>query len=416
MRVLFLTHYFQPEGNAPGTRVYELCRRWVRMGHDVTVITGVPNVPNGVAYEGYENRWLQRECVDGIETIRVWTYLAPNKGTTRRILNYLSLMVSAIVAGLFIRKPDLVIATSPQFFCGWAGVWVGRLRRIPCILEIRDLWPESIVAVGAMRAGRRLRFLEWLERRMYAAAGRIVTVGAGYRDQLVDRGVAAARIDIVPNGVDRELFAHRGDGAALRDQYGLRDAFICSYVGTIGLGSGLEVVLRAARLLRDEGRDDIVFVLVGEGAVREALERKALQEGLKQVVFTGRQDKRAIPDFLSMSDACLVHLLRRELFRSVLPSKIFEAAAMKKPIILGVEGSAAQIVREANAGICIEPENERELVAAVKRLAGDRDLAARLGQAGFESIAAVYDYDRLAEKYAEIIERVAATENSRLRG
>jgi len=406
MRVLFLTHYFHPEGNAPGTRVYELCRRWVAMGHDVTVITGVPNVPSGVAYEGYENRCFQRERIDGIETIRVWTYLAANKGTTRRILNYLSLMFTATLAALFVRKPDLVIATSPQFFCGWAGVWVGRLRRIPFILEVR-------IAVGAMRAGRWLRFLEWLEKRMYAAATRIVTVGAGYRDQLADRGVAAERMDIVPNGVDRGLFADRGGGSALRDKFDLGEAFVCSYIGTIGMGSGLEVVLRAARLLRDEGRDDIVFMLVGDGAVREALERTARQEGLKQVVFTGRQDKRTIPDFLSMTDACLVHLVRRDLFRTVLPSKIFEAAAMKKPIILGVEGSAAQIVREADAGICIEPESEGELVEAVKRLARDRDLAGRLGQAGFESIAAIYDYDRLAEKYAEIVERVAAVGKSR---
>jgi glycosyltransferase involved in cell wall biosynthesis len=416
MRVLFLTHYFHPEGNAPGTRVYELCRRWVKMGHDVTVITGVPNVPDGLAYEGYENRWLQRECIDGIETIRVWTYLAANKGTTRRILNYLSLMISATLAGLRVRKPDLVIATSPQFFCGWAGVWVSRLRRTPFILEVRDLWPESIVAVGAMRAGRWLRLLEWFERRMYAAASQIVTVGAGYRDQLTGRGVAAERIDVVPNGVDRNLFNDCGNGPALRRKFELGDAFICSYIGTIGLGSGLEVVLRAARLLRDEGRDDIVFALVGDGAVRESLERKARQEGLEQVVFTGRQEKHTIPDFLSMTDACLVHLVRRDLFRTVLPSKIFEAAAMKKPIILGVEGSAAQIVREANAGICIEPENERELVEVVKRLARDRDLAGRLGQAGFDSIAAVHDYDRLAEKYAEIIERVAAMDQSRLRG
>jgi len=416
MRVLFLTHYFHPEGNAPGTRVYELCRRWVKMGHDVTVITGVPNVPDGVVYEGYRNKFFQRESVDGIETIRVWTYLAANKGTARRILNYLSLMFTATAAALFVRKPDLVIATSPQFFCGWAGVWVGRLRRIPFILEVRDLWPESIVAVGAMRAGRWLRFLEWLEKRMYAAATRIVTVGEGYRDRLADRGVAPERIDIIPNGVDRGLFADRGGGPELRGKFDLGDAFVCSYIGTIGLGSGLDVVLRAARLLRDEGREDIVFMLVGDGAVRESLERRALEEGLEQVVFTGRQDKRTIPDFLSMTDACLVHLVRRDLFRTVLPSKIFEAAAMKKPIILGVEGSAAQIVREANAGICIEPENEGEFVEAVKRLSRDRDLADRLGQAGFDSIAVVHDYDRLAEKYAEIIERVAAMEYSRLRG
>jgi glycosyltransferase involved in cell wall biosynthesis len=251
---------------------------------------------------------------------------------------------------------------------------------------------------------------------MYAAPTRIVTVGAGYRDQLIDRGVATERIDIVPNGVDRSLFADRGGGSALREKFEIGDAFVCSYIGTIGMGSGLDVVLRAARLLRDEGREDIVFMLVGDGAVREALERTVRQEGLKRIIFTGRQDKRVVPAFLAMADACLVHLVRRDLFRTVLPSKIFEAAAMKKPIILGVEGSAAQIVGEANAGICIEPENETDLVEAVTRLARDRDLAGRMGQAGFESIAAVYDYDRLAEKYAEIVERVVATGKSRLRG
>jgi len=415
MRVLFLTHYFHPEGNAPGTRVFELCRRWVAMGHDVTVITGVPNIPNGVAYEGYENRCFQKEWVAGIETIRVWTYLAPNRGTTRRIANYLSLMLSATLAALFVRRPDLVIATSPQFFCGWAGVCVSRLRRIPLVLEIRDLWPESIVAVGAMRPGRWLRWLEWLEKRMYAAAARIVTVGSGYRDRLIDRGVEAKRIEIVPNGVDRGLFTDRGSGAALRDKYDLGDAFVCSYIGTIGMGSGLEVVLRAARRLRDEGRDDIAFVLVGDGAVREALERKARADGLERVVFTGRQAKSTMPDFLSMTDVCLVHLLRRDLFRTVLPSKIFEAAAMQKPIILGVEGKAADLVREAGAGICIEPENEGELVEAMKRLAGDRALAARMGRAGFDSIAAFHDYDRLAEKYVEIVAQVVADANQGMR-
>ena len=297
------------------------------------------------------------------------------------------------------------------------GVWVGRLRRIPFILEVRDLWPESIVAVGAMRAGAGFRFLEWLEKRMYAAASRIVTVGEGYRDQLTDRGVAAERIDIVPNGVDRGLFADRGGGSVLREKFDLGDAFVCSYIGTIGMGSGLEVVLRAARLLREARvakTSSSCWSVMAPFAKRWS--GGPGRKGSKRVVFTGRQDKRTIPDFLSMTDACLVHLVRRDLFRTVLPSKIFEAAAMKKPIILGVEGSAAQIVGEANAGICIEPENEAELVEAVTRLARDRDLAGRMGQAGFDSIAAVYDYDRLAEKYAEIIERVAVTGHSRLRG
>jgi len=186
MNILFFTHYFPPEGNAPATRVYELCRRWVKAGHTVTVITGVPNVPNGVVYDGYRNRLRQEENVAGIRVIRVWTYLAPNKGKGRRIVNYLSYMFSAILCGMFVKRPDVIIATSPQFFCGWAGAVVSRLRRLPFILEVRDIWPESIEAVGAMSNRSLLRFLERLELRLYAAADHIVTVGEGYKQKLME--------------------------------------------------------------------------------------------------------------------------------------------------------------------------------------------------------------------------------------
>ncbi len=404
MRVLFISHYFFPEGNAPATRVHEFTRRWVRAGHEVTVITGVPNVPNGVPYEGYTNRFRQRERVDGVDVIRVWTWLAANKGTVRRILNYLSFMASATLAGLFTRRPALVIATSPQFFCGWAGVLVAKLRRRPFVLEVRDLWPESIAAVGAFRSGRLLAALEWLERRMYGAADVVVTVGDGYRRKLEERGVAPERIRVLPNGVDLSAFEPRADDGRIRAELGLGDRFVCAYIGTIGMGCGLEVVLQAARRLRSAGRDDVRFLLVGDGAVRQELEARARDEGLDAVVFTGRQPKARMPDFLAAADACLVHLTKTELFRTVMPSKIFEAAAMERPIVLGVEGFAADLVEKAGAGICIEPENEDELLAAVDRLAGDRPLGRRLGAAGLERIARRHDYSLLARRYLELLD------------
>jgi len=410
MRILFLTHYFHPEGNAPATRVYEMSRRFVKLGFEVCVVTGVPNVPSGVVYPGYRNRWRSREIVEGIETLRVWTYLAPNKGTVRRILNYLSFCATATLAGLGARRPDLVIATSPQFFCGWAGVFVSRLRRVPFVLEVRDLWPESIAAVGAMRSSWLLRCLGWLERRMYAAATRIVTVGRGYQVQLEARGVPAERISVIPNGVDRGMFDPSADASELRARFAPHGEFLCSYVGTIGMGCGLSVVLRAAEKLRAMNRLDVVFLLVGDGAVREDLEREARAAGLDRVVFTGRLPKSDMPFVLAASDACLVHLARRELFRSVMPSKIFEAAAMAKPIVLGVEGFAAEVVSKAGAGICIEPENAEQLVEAVLRLAADRELARSLGRAGSERIAAAYDYSTLAREYAELIRGVVAAQ------
>jgi glycosyltransferase involved in cell wall biosynthesis len=276
------------------------------------------------------------------------------------------------------------------------------------VLEIRDLWPESIEAVGALRARRLLRFLEWLERRMYASAGRIVTVGDGYRRRLEERGVAPERIVVFPNGVDLAAFTPREDDGALRREYALGDRFVCAYVGTIGMGSGLDVTLRAARRLRDAGRDDVRFLLVGDGAVREELEARARAEGLRAVVFTGRLPKARMPEVLAAADACLVHLTRTELFTTVLPSKIFEAAAMAKPIVLGVAGFAAELVGAAGAGLCVEPENEGELVGAVTKLADDPSLARQLGRAGLANIARRYDYDRLAADYLTWLESVAA--------
>jgi glycosyltransferase involved in cell wall biosynthesis len=405
--ILFLSHYFPPEGNAPAARVHEMCRRWVRDGHRVHVITCAPNHPNGVLFPGYRNLLRRHEVIDGIEVTRVWTYIAANKGTTRRILNYLSYLLSATLAALTMRRPDVLIATSPQFFCGWAGTVVATLRRLPFILEIRDIWPESIEAVGALRARLVIRILETMERAMYRSATHIVTVGEGYRRQLGLRGVDAADITVIPNGIDRELFTAQSQPFDIRGRYGLDGKFICAYIGTIGMASGLGVILRAATILKHKGRDDIAFLLVGDGAVQQDLHRDAQQAGLDNIVFTGRVDRHLVPSILRSVDVCLVHLRRQELFKSVLPSKIFEAAGMARPIILGVEGCAAELLDEAGAGINIQPENEHELVEAVERLAADPALARSFGQSGQQFVTAHYDREVLAQRYMDTLLRLA---------
>jgi len=381
------------------------CRRWVKLGHEVHVITCAPNVPNGVVYEGYRNRFCQTEVIDGIRVTRVWTYLAANKGTAKRILNYLSFMVSATLAGLSAQRPDLVLATSPQFFNGWAGVILSRLRRLPLVLEIRDLWPDSIVVLGAMQNRHLLRVLYWLEKRMYAASDRIVTVGEGYRQDLLDKGVSDSIISVIPNGVDKELFFPIPADPEARGRYCPNGGFTCAYVGTIGMACGLEVILEAAHILRKEGINGIRFLLVGDGAQREELEQRARLDGLDNVVFTGRIDKHLVPRVLSVVDACLVHLRKTDLFKRVLPSKIFEIAAMEKPIILGVEGCAAEIVKAAEAGICIEPEDAQGLVNAVNRLANDRPLGESLGKSGRRYVMRYYDRDSLAERYVSLLQQ-----------
>lgn len=405
LRILFLSHYFPPEVNAPASRTHEMCRRWVRDGHQVTVVTCAPNCPSGVVYPGYRNKLYQSELIDGIKVIRLWTFLAANKGKRRRALNFVSYMFVATFFCLFRRKPDMMIATSPQFFCGLAGMMLSKIRGFPFIIEVRDIWPESIKAVGALRKRRfgMLRILESLEYRMYWSARRVVTVGDGYRDQLIKRDVRPENISVVTNGVDKELFIPCEHDDEVRDRYGIRGKFVCAYIGTIGMAAGLEVVLKAARILKAKGREDVAFMLVGDGADRANLESIAKRDGLDNVIFTGKLAKREIPPLLASIDVCLVHLKKQQLFESVLPSKIFEAAGMKRPIILGVRGCAADVVRRAGAGLCIEPENEKDLVQALDLLRTDHSMRERMGQSGYDYVCRHFDREKLSRDYIGVI-------------
>lgn len=405
MKILFLTHYYPPEGNAPASRVSSLVLRWVKEGHEVTVLTCAPNVPDGVVYKGYENRWRQTESVDGVTIIRVWTYIAPNKGTARRIANYLSFMFSSAWHGLWLKKPDIIIATSPQFFCGWSGVLLHWLRRIPFILEIRDIWPESISAVEVGIPAFMLRIIEVMEKIMYRSADHIVTVGQGYVEKLVERKVPAAKISVIMNGVDKTLFYPRSPVPELLKQWKLDGKFICSYVGTIGMACGLLTVLEAAAQLKAINRNDIILVLVGDGAQREALETEAKLRSLDNVIFTGRRPKSEIPDWISSSNVNLVHLKKTDLFTTVMPSKIFESAGCARPVLLGVEGFSRNLVMEAEAGIPMEPENAADMVKGLITLADDPELCRRLGDNAFRNIAARYDRDTQAKDYLSILNK-----------
>lgn len=405
MRILFFSHYFPPEGNAPAARTYAHCRRWAAAGHDVTVITCAPNHPRGVVYPGYRNRPGHVEQMDGVRVVRVLTWLAPNSGWTR-VASWLSYLVAATLSGLLQYPPDVVVATSPQPLCAWAGVLVSRWHRCPLVLEIRDLWPESVAAVGALRSRAALELVGAIAQGPCRSAARIVTVGDGYRQGLVARGVDPARIDVVMNGVDRELFRPRAADPAVAARLGVATRFVVAYCGTIGLAHGLDVVLRAGAVLRARRRCDIVFLLAGDGARLDALRAAAAGAKLDNVVFAGGLQRRHVPAILACSDVCLVHLRASEAFTSVMPSKIFEGAAMGLPVVLGVRGFAQRFVEAAGCGVCIAPDDADALAESVLRLADDPGLRRRLGLAGREC-AARFDRDRLAARYLEIIERAA---------
>lgn len=418
MKILFLTHYFPPEGNAPASRVGALTKKWVAEGHEVTVVTGVPNVPDGVVYPGYSNKLCSDEMTDeGVRLIRVWTLLAPNKGMALRILNFVSYMVMSVLRCIFLPKPDVVIATSPQFFCGWAGIFAKYWfllsrpfsKKARFVLEIRDIWPESIQAVGAMNGGRAIKVLEKMELWMYAAADHIVTVGKGYHGRLAEKGVPLEKMSIVMNGVDKEVLeaaVSDEEIRAIREECGVGDRFVCSYIGTIGMASGLDIYLRAGKLLKSMGRDDIWLMAVGDGAVRAELEQQADAEGLDNVLFVGRKPKQQMPLFLAASDVSFIHLKKTPLFATVIPSKIFEAMGMKRPILIGVDGEASSLVAAGGAGISMEPENAQQLVDQLTKLADDPALRESFGESGRAFVAENFDREQLAMDYLGVLSKL----------
>lgn len=407
MRILFLSHYFPPEVNAPASRTFEHCREWVARGHEVHVLTCVPNHPAGRIYPGYRNRILQHEDLGGIHIHRVLTVPAANAGFVSRSLNYFFYLLMAVFTAPSLPRVDVVVSTSPQFFCGLAGYLVSCLKRAPWVLEIRDLWPESIVTVGAMRESRLTRALALMESFAYRKADAIVSVTDSFVPHIEARG-GRGKVHVITNGVDLKFFtpAQPGSSSAreLAEEFGVAGKFVAAYVGTHGMAHGLDTILRAANRLRDE--PGIVFLLVGDGALSAELLRQRDEMRLGNVFIVGQQPKERMPAIWALTDASLVLLRKRPTFESVIPSKIFEAMGMARPIILGVRGESARIVAAAGAGICIEPENDEQLAAAVKELAAHPARARALGEAGRRYAEENYDRRRLALRFEQLLAQV----------
>lgn len=404
MHLLFLTDNFPPEVNAPASRTFEHCREWVRKGHRVTVVTCAPNFPKGKVFDGYQNKAFQTETIEGIEVIRVWSYITANEGFVRRILDYLSFMASAIVASPRVRDVDLVIGTSPQFFTAVAAYVVSRMKRIPYVFELRDLWPESIKAVGAMKESFAIRMLERLEMFLYRKAARIVSVTESFKQVLMRRGIEGTKIEVVTNGVDVSQFKPRPKDPELTRRLGLEGKFVAGYIGTHGMAHALETLLKAADRLRGQ---DFAFIFLGDGARKQALREMADQMKLDNVVFIDSVPKADVPKYWSLLDVSIIHLRKTELFTTVIPSKLFECMGMGIPVLHGVEGESADIVRREQVGIPFEPEGVDQLCEALQSLKSD---PARLARFREQCLRAAGNYDRtyLALRMLKVLEDVVA--------
>ncbi len=408
MKILNISQYFPPEMGAPAARVSELARHWVRMGHEVTVLTGFPNHPSGVVEPEYRSRlrrMIYHEKWESVHLVRTWLWPLPNRKPLERILNYSSFCLSAAVVGSFLPRPDVVIATSPQLLVGMAGWWVSRVKRVPLTFEVRDLWPESLGAVGVGRDGSAMhRVLARMAAFLYGRAERIVVVTPAFAERLTaDWNVPANKIAIVQNGVETDLFSPAANGKAVRRELGIEGKFVASYIGTLGMAHGIETLLDCAALLQERA-PEVFFLLVGDGAEREHLEAQAHKQRLRNVRFIGPQPRERVPGLICASDVCLVLLRRADVFTTVIPTKMLEFMACGRPVVLGVTGQAQQIVQQAHGGVCVAPEDTNALAAAILELKSNAALRETFGRNARRHIMQLYSRRATAERYAALLE------------
>ena len=408
MKILFFVDNFPPERNAQASRVYERACYWVKWGHQVTVITCAPNFPEGKVFDGFKNAWRSVESMSGIRVVRVKTLIARNEGKWLRIADFLSFMVGGCFFALWERTPDVVVASSPQFFAALGGWILAKVKRVPFVFELADIWPASIVAVGAMNESRLLQWMEKLELFLYRESDAIVALTKAFKEDLVGRGIAPKKIQVVVNGVDLWRYAPRERDRSLALELGIMpEHFVVGYIGTHGLAHALEKVLAAAELAADS---NLRFLFVGGGAARENLVAEAQRRGLRNVILIPAQPKERISDFWSLCDVALVSLKNAPIFETVIPSKIFEAMGMGLPVLLAApKGEASEIIVARGAGIWVEAEDPEKLQRSSRQLMEDRDLYDRL-RANSLASAPFYSREQQARRMTDVLLSVTASD------
>lgn len=366
MKILFISDNFYPEVNAPAIRTFENCKVWVNQGHDVTVITCFPNFPGGKLYKGYSNKLYSIEIIEGIRVVRVWSFIAPNKGFFKRIVDYTSFALSSLVFGTFI-KCDVIIATSPQFFTAISGFILSKLKFRPWIMEVRDLWPDSILAVGYFTENDFIyKFLKKVEHQLYKSSNVIISLTESFKHKFISiHKINRKKIGVFKNGIDKSsIIIDPLKIEKIKKELKIDNKIVISYVGTIGMAHGLDFIVNSISKLKNL---NIKLIIIGEGSERESLKNQVENLKISNILFIDRIPKNEIYNYIKLSDLALVNLKKNDEFKNVIPSKIFENIALEKPILLGVEGEAKELIEKYGVGVAFEPENDKEFHASIEK-------------------------------------------------
>lgn len=404
MRIVILTQYFPPE---PIPKPCELARGLAARGHHVQVITGIPNYPLGVFYPGTRVRLWQREVVDGITVLRLPLFPDHSCSAVRRVLNYGSFAIAAgLLGSMLTDPPDAMFAEHPPLTIGLAAWVLGRVHRAPFLYAVNDLWPESVEATGMLRSRHLLDWIGRLERFVYRRAAAISVISPGVKANLVGKGVPPGKVHVIPHWADESLYRPVRSDPDLAEKLGMAGRFNIVFAGQLGLAQGLDVVLDAAEELSD--LDDVQFVLVGDGTDAARLRRVAGERGLGNVRFLGRQPAEWMPCIFAVADVLLVHLRDSPLFRITIPSKTIAYMACGRPVLMAVEGDAADMIRATRAGVTCRAGNAKDLTGAVRRLhAMSRAAREDMGRAGRAAFLASYSRGVLLDRYEAILAEMA---------
>lgn len=403
MRVLILTQYFPPEMGAPQARLSELGERLIDLGWEVEALTALPNYPAGQVFPGYDRRRPAVESIGRIRTVRV-PLIPSQKGFARRLGCYFSFSGSAALHGpRLCARPDVLFVESPPLFIGFAARRLARRWRCPYVMNISDLWPQSAIEMGVVKPGLATRMAERLELSLYRNAAGVT----GQSEEIVQSVAARSPgtpVEVITNGVDPARFGPAQADAAARELIGSEPGPVFLYAGLMGLAQGLDQVLDVAASLPPDvpGR----CVLVGEGPVREALQARIAREGIQRVRLVPAQPRERIPALLAAADVALATLGLR--LQGAVPSKIYEAMASARPLLLVAEGEAARRVERAECGLTVRPGDLEGFRAAWQRLAVDPELRTRLGAAGRRAAETTYDRARIAERLDAFLRKVAS--------
>ncbi len=402
MKILFLTQYCPPEVGAPQNRIFEFAKQLKKFGHEVTILTAMPNYPRGEIFEEYRGKKIVKETIDGIDIVRTGIYATKSKDFVKRLRNYLSFTWSSVFSGAkHIEEQDVIITESPPLFLGWSGYVLSKMKKAKFVFNVSDLWPESAVKLGVLHNKAMIKASTWLEEFCYRKAAAVTGQTKGIVDNIVSRGFDKNKVHIITNGVDTEFFKKENKSEEFRESIGIEDKFAVVYAGIHGIAQGLEVLVDAAEIIKEEKEIQIVFI--GEGPEKPMLMNRVKEKKLENVTFLPMQHKKDMPKIIASMDATVVPLKKLDIFKGALPSKMFENLASEIPIVLAVEGEAENLINSAKAGIVVEPENSKEIAEAILRLYKDKELREKLGENGREYAIRNFSREAIARKLDNIL-------------